>query len=192
MTSFVVRSAKRFHQYSPSMRLKSVVWLWYPTRILCGSIFSATSFTASAVFFSEVARLVDLRRERPDDQVAVADRLIELDRRGELVALQLVEAVVESARLELGGVEVLPPLGARFAERVLELDGVEADSRERVERAGNLGRELLPHTPELRADRDAFPLGSCGGSREGKGERRPRRCRRVGGCLVGSDGCACE
>ena len=119
----------------------------------------------------EVARFVDLSRERPDDQVAIANRLIELDRCGELVALQFVEAVVESARLELRGVEVRPPLGARFAERVLELDGVEPDRRECVERTGNLGGELLPDTPELRADRDLFPLGSCGGRKEESGRR---------------------
>ena len=57
MTSFVVRSAKRFHQYSPSMRLKSVVWLWYPTRIWCGFTLAAASLTWSAVFFSSSADL---------------------------------------------------------------------------------------------------------------------------------------
>ena len=57
ITSFEVRSAKRFHQYSPSMRAKSVVWLWYPTRIWCGFSRSDTWLTSSAVFFSRSAEV---------------------------------------------------------------------------------------------------------------------------------------
>jgi hypothetical protein len=105
---------------------------------LCALAFSAISFIASAVFFR---------------------RSLELDGGRQLVALQFVEPVVESARLEPRRIEMLPPFGARLAERVLEFDGLEPDARERFERSGNLGGELLSHAPELCSDRDGFPRG---------------------------------
>ena len=149
------------------MRLKSAKWLWYPTRILCGFDLLGGLVHRVGRLLQEVRRLVDVRRERPDDQVPVADGLVELDGGRELVALQFAEGVVEPARLEPRRVEVLPPLGARLAERVLEFDAVEPGRGKRTERAGNVGGELLPHAPELRADRDALPRGPAGAGSAG-------------------------
>ena len=73
---------------------------------------------------------------------------------------------------EFRSVEVLPPFGARSAERVLEFDGVEPGRGEGGQRAGDVGGKLLPHAPELGADRNLLPRGS-GRCRQ----RREDECR---------------
>ena len=190
MTSFVVRSAKRFHQVLAVDAVEVGEVVVVPDAHLVRPDLVGRLVHRVGCLLQEVRRLVDLRRERPDDQVAVADRLVELDRRRELVALQFAERVVEPARLQLGRVEVLPPLRARLAERVLELDAVEPDRGERVERARNVGGELFPHAPELRADRESSstrrrPDAGSAGTRRADAAAVPpsfRMSRRVG-CL---------
>ena len=151
------------------MRLKSVVWLWYPTRISCGFSRSATSLTASAVFFSRSADVYT---------GGASDRMIRLRFPMAWLNSMLPRACRPAARravwwkpqaLQLGGIEVPSPLGARLAERVLELHGFIAHGAERLQRAGNVGGQLLAHAPELRADRNVLParspMGRTGASR---------------------------
>ena len=157
MTSFDVWSAKRFHQYSPSMRLKSVVWLWYPTRMLVRLQPLGDRVHLVGGLLQQVGRGVDRRRQRADDQVPVADRLVELHGGRELVARELGESVMKAAGLQAGGVEMALPLRAGLAERVLELDALIADSAERFQRAGNVLGQLQAHAPQLRADRNRLP-----------------------------------
>ena len=151
------------------------MWLWYPTRSLCGASFPAIWLMASAVFFSRSGGRVNLFRQRPDDQVAIADRLVELDARLKVVALQLVEPVVEATRLQAGAAQVGLPLLAGFLERVLELDGLVPHLLERGQGAGNVGGELLAHAPELGADRDLLPCGLLSARAPGADERGGHR-----------------
>ena len=87
------------------------------------------------------------------------------------------EGVVEAARLQPGRVQVRPPLGARLAERVLELDGLVAHGAERLQRARDVAGQLLAHAPELRADRDLLPAAAPARSTGARRARRPRRRR---------------
>ena len=160
MTSFVVASAKRFHQVLAvdAIEVGRVVVVpdAHPVRLgLVGRFVDRVGCR-----LQEIRRLVDVRRKRPDDQVLVADGLVEFDRGREPVTLEFGEGVMETARLELDRVEVFPPLRARLLERVFEFDAVEPGGRERPEGAWNVGGELRAHAPELRADRDALPGGS--------------------------------
>ncbi len=174
MTSFVVRSAKRFHQVLAvdAIEVREVVVV--PDTQLVRLHLLRRLVHGVGRLLQQFGRLVHLRRERPDDQVPVADAQVELDGGRELLALQFAEGVVEPARLELRGIEVFPPFGAGPAERVLQLDGVEARRGECGEGAGNVGGQLLPHAPELRPDRDALPGGAGQGRQRREDEGRDR------------------
>jgi hypothetical protein len=108
----------------------------------------------------QFGRLVHRRRQRTDDQVAIADRLVELDARRKLVALQLGEAVMEAARPQPGRIEVRAPKGAGLAKSVLELDRLIPHGAQRLERAWYVGGQFLADAPELRRDGDLLP--GCG------------------------------
>jgi len=70
ITSFEVASAKRFHQYSPSMRLKSrrVV---VPDAQLVRFHLLGRFVDRLGCLLEQIGRLVDLPRERPDDEVGL-------------------------------------------------------------------------------------------------------------------------
>ena len=177
MTSFVVRSAKRFHQVLAVDPVEVGEVVVVPDAHLVRSDLDGRLVHGVGRLLEEVRRLVDFRRERPDDQVAVPYAKVELDRRRELVALQFAQRVVEPARLQPGRIQVLPPLRARPAERVLEFDTLVPDCGERIERAGDVCHELFPHAPELRADGNLLPRGA--------GRNRQRR-NEEGGCRCGA------
>ena len=113
----------------------------------------------------QVGRSVDLRGQGADDQIPVADGLVELHAGRELAALQLGEAMVKAARLQVGGIQVGLPLGSRPAERVFELDRLIAQRAERLQRPRDVLGQLQAHAPELRADGNLLPCGRSGASR---------------------------
>ena len=147
------------HQYSPSMPLKSVVWLWYPTRMLWGFSRSATPLISSAVFSADRPTCT---RAAPASgrSASVPDRFVEIDAGGELVALQLVEGMVEAARLQPRPVQVRAPLLARLVLIVLELMAsypmAAATSASR-----NVAGQLL------RTHQSCVPMGTFSSSRPG-------------------------
>ena len=175
MTSLVVRSAKRFHQVLAVDAIEVGRVIVVPDSHLVRFRLCGNFIDGVGGLLQKITRLVNVRGQRTDDEVSIADRLIELHRRCKLVALQLVEPMMEPAGFELCRVEVFAPLRARLPERVLEFNRLEADCRERVQSTGNLGRELFSHTPELHPNRNALPRGASGGFAQ-RTEKNGSRC----------------
>ena len=95
--------------------------------------------------------------------------------RVQLVREEVGQVVVEPGRLQLGGVERRLPLGAALAERVLELEQLEAGLRHLGQRAGDIGPQLHADAPRLGADRQRLPRGH--GEARGGRPRRPAATR---------------
>ena len=188
MTSFVVRSAKRFHQVLAADAVEVREMVVVPDAHLVRFHLLRRFVHRVGRRLQEIRRLVDIRRERPDDQVLVANRLVELDGGRELVTLKFAEGVMESARLELDRVEVFPPFRARLTERVLEFDAVEPGGRERAERARECrwraacARTRAACRPGMRFQAASANAGSAGSTRAEAAAVPPslRMSRRVG------------
>ena len=161
----MVRSANRFHQVLAvdAIEVRRVVVI--PDAHVVDLQPLGHAVDRLRGLLQQIGRRVHRLRQRTDDQVAVPDCLIELDAARELVALQLLERVVEAARLQPGPVQVRAPLFTRRVECVFEFDGLVSHGCERFQRARNVAGQLLAHAPELRADRDAFPASGPGPQR---------------------------